>query len=186
MSAQIVFNETQKKMEKSLLALQTELARVRTGRASLNVLDSIRVSYYGTATPINQVASLSVPEARLIVIQPWESNLIPEIEKAILESNIGLTPSNDGKVVRLSIPKLTEERRRDIVKQIKTLGEDAKVAVRHARRDANEEIKKLKTASQITEDDMKKSQDHIQKLTDEYVEKVDKILSGKEQDIMTV
>lgn len=186
MSTQAVITQSQQKMEKSLTALQGELSKQRTGRASLNVLDGIRVNYYGAVTPVNQVASLSVPEARLIVIQPWESHLIPEIEKAILEANIGLTPTNDGKVVRLNIPKLTEERRRDIVKQIKTLGEDAKVTIRHARRDANEEIKQLKNNSQIAEDEMKKSQDRIQKLTDEYVDKIDRVIDSKEQDIMTV
>lgn len=173
-------------MDKGIAALQSELAKVRTGRASLHVLDGIRVNYYGAPTPVNQVASLSIPEARLIVIQPWESHLIPEIEKAILEANIGLTPSNDGKVLRLSIPKLTEERRRDIVKQVKNLGEEARVAVRMVRRDANEEIKKLKNSSSISEDDMKKSQDQVQKLTDKYVEDIDKIVASKEQDIMTV
>lgn len=186
MPSQAIIASAQQKMDKNVAALQVELGKLRTGRASLNVLDGIRVDYYGTPTPLNQVASLSIPEARLIVVQPWESHLIPSIEKSILEANIGLTPSNDGKVVRLSIPKLTEERRKDIVKQVKSIGEDARVAVRHVRRDANEDIKKLKNNSAISEDEMKKSQDRIQKLTDEHIEKIDKILVAKEQDIMTV
>lgn len=186
MPSQSIIASAQQKMDKNVTSLQLELGKLRTGRASLNVLDGIRVDYYGTPTPLNQVASLSIPEARLIVVQPWESHLIPVIEKSILEANIGLTPSNDGKVVRLSIPKLTEDRRKEIVKQAKSIGEDSRVAVRHVRREANEEIKKLKNNSAISEDEMKKSQDRIQKLTDEHIEKIDKILVSKEQDIMTV
>lgn len=185
MSEQVLAN-TKEKMEKSVTSLQTELAKLRTGRASLSMLDGIRVNYYGTQTPLNQVANLSIPEARLIVIQPWEANLIPEIEKAILQANLNITPSNDGKVVRLPIPKLTEERRKDIVKQVKALGEESKVSIRHARRDANEALKKDKSDSKISEDALKKTQDKIQKLTDEYVAKVDQILTKKETDIMTV
>lgn len=183
---QNVLNTTKDKMESSLKALQNELGKLRTGRASLAVLDGIRVDYYGTPTPLNQVASLAVPEARLITVQPWESNLIPAIEKAILEANIGLTPASDGKIVRLPIPKLTEERRKDIVKQVKGLGEEAKVAVRHVRKDAMDQIKKLKSDSKITEDEQKRVEKDVQKITDDYITKVDGILSKKEEDIMTV
>ena len=184
--SQNVINDTKEKMEAGLKALQVELGKIRTGRASLAVLDGIRVDYYGTKTPLAQVASLSVPEARLIAVQPWESNLIPAIEKAILESNIGLNPSSDGKVIRLPIPKLTEERRKDIVKQVKSTGEEARVALRHIRREANDLLKKMKADAQISEDDMKRTQDTVQKITDEYVSKVDVMVVKKEEDIMTV
>jgi ribosome recycling factor len=183
---QTVLNTTKDKMEASLKSLQNELGKLRTGRASLAVLDGIRVDYYGTPTPINQVASLAVPEARLITVQPWETNLIPAIEKAILEANLGLTPASDGKIVRLPIPKLTEERRKDIVKQVKGFGEEAKVGVRHVRKDAMDQIKKLKSDSKITEDEQKRGEKDVQKITDDYVAKVDGILVKKEEDIMTV
>lgn len=183
---QEVINQTKERMDAALKALQNELGKLRTGRASLALVDGIKVDYYGTKTPLNQVASLAVPEARLITVQPWESNLIPAIEKAILEANIGLTPSSDGKLVRLPIPKLTEDRRKDIVKQVKTIGEESRVAVRHIRRDANDAIKKLKADSQITEDEQKRSEVQVQKLTDEIIVKVDGIVAKKEEDIMTV
>lgn len=178
--------QAEEKMDNSVKSLQVELGKLRTGRASLSILDGIKVDYYGTKTPLNQVASLAVPEPRLITIQPWEPPLIPEIEKAILQANIGLTPSNDGKIIRLPVPKLTEERRKEIVKQVKNIGEDARVSVRHARRDANEAVKKLKNDSVISEDDMKRYQDQVQKMTDEHVKKIDEILEKKEKDIMTV
>lgn len=180
---QTVVNDTREKMETALKALQNELGNIRTGRANLAVLDGVRVDYYGTLTPLKQVASLAVPEARLITIQPWEANLIPQIEKAILEANIGLTPASDGKIVRLPIPKLTEERRRDIVKQVKHIGEEARVAVRLVRRDANDGLKKLKD---ISEDEVKRTQDSVQKMTDDYVAKIDGITAKKEVDVMTV
>lgn len=183
---QEILSDAKEKMQKRVTSLQTELGKLRTGRASLNVLDGVKVDYYGTPTPVNQVATLAVPEARLITIQPWEAHIIPDIEKAILQANLGLTPSNDGKVIRLSIPKLTEERRKDIVKQIKGIGEEARISVRHTRRDANEYIKKLEKDSQISEDELKKSQDQVQKITDEYIKQIDDILVKKEKDIMTV
>ena len=178
--------QSKEKMEKSLLALQNELSKLRTGRASLTVLDNIRVSYYGTPTPLNQVATLSTPEPRLIAIQPWESNLISEIEKSILNANIGLTPTNDGKIVRLPIPALTEDRRKDLVKQVKAKGEECKVAMRQVRREANDELKKLEKDKAISEDDNKRALDEVQKLTDSYIVKVDQILTAKEKDILTV
>ncbi len=177
---------SKEKMEKSVVALQNELTKLRTGRASLSVLDSVRVSYYGTPTPLNQVATLSTPEPRLIAIQPWETHLIPEIEKAILNANIGLTPTNDGKIVRLPIPALTEDRRKDLVKQVKTKGEEAKVAVRQIRREANDELKKLEKDKALSEDDAKRAQDDVQKLTDQYIQKIDQVLTAKEKDILTV
>lgn len=174
------------KMDKSLLALQNELGKLRTGRASLAVLDNIRVSYYGNPTPLNQVATLSTPEPRLIAIQPWETHLIPEIEKSILNANIGLTPVNDGKIVRLPIPALNEERRKDLVKQAKAKGEESRVAVRQVRRECNEELKKLEKAKTLSEDDAKRALDDIQKLTDDTIQKIDQILAAKEKDILTV
>lgn len=178
--------QSKEKMEKSILALQNELSKLRTGRASLSVLDNIRVSYYGTPTPLNQVATLSTPEPRLIAIQPWESTLIGEIEKSILNANIGLTPTNDGKIVRLPIPALTEDRRKDLVKQVKAKGEECKVAVRQIRREANDELKKLEKDKAISEDDNKRALDEVQKLTDSYIVKIDQILTVKEKDILTV
>lgn len=179
-------NQTKAKMEKAISALQTELSKIRTGRASTALLDGIRINYYGNPTPLNQVATLATPEGRLITIQPWESHLIPEIEKAVLEANLGMTPSNDGKIVRLPIPKLTEERRKEIVKQIKAIGEETRISVRQVRRDANEIVKKQKADSQISEDEMKRRQDQVQKLTDDFTKKIDQIVEKKEKDIMTV
>lgn len=178
--------QAKEKMEKSLVALQNELSKLRTGRASLSILDNVRVSYYGTPTPLNQVATVSTPEPRLIAIQPWEAHLIGEIEKSILNANIGLTPTNDGKIVRLPIPALTEERRKDLVKQVKAKGEECKVAVRQVRREANDELKKMEKDKLISEDDNKRAQDEVQKITDGYVAKIDQILTSKEKDILTV
>ncbi|MBI5407448.1 MAG: ribosome recycling factor [Nitrospirae bacterium] len=179
-------NKTREKMEQTLNVFRKELGAVRTGRASLALFDGMMVDYYGTPTPIAQVASLSIPESRMIVIQPWEPRLIPEIEKAIQGSALGLTPANDGKIVRIPIPSLTEERRREIVKLVKKMAEDAKVAVRNIRRDSNEEIKKSGKDAGISEDEIKKSQEDIQKLTDQYIHKIDEILKKKEQEIMEV
>ncbi len=173
-------------MDSAIDHLRRELATVRTGRASLTILDGIQVSYYGTMTPLKQVAALSVPESRLIIIQPWEPNLIPEIEKAISASNLGLTPGNDGKIIRMPIPPLTEERRKEIVKQVKKLGEDAKVGIRNLRRDTNDEIKKLGKESKISEDDQRKAQDEVQKVTDEYVAKIDEMIKKKEAEVLEV
>jgi len=174
------------KMDQSVEHLRKELAGVRTGRASLTLLDGIRVSYYGTPTPLKQVAALSVPESRLITIQPWEVGLIPEIEKAIAASSLGLNPINDGKIIRLSIPPLTEERRKELVKQVRKMGEDTKVMVRNIRRDTNEDIKKLFKESKISEDDQRKSQDEVQKITDQYIAKIDEMIRKKEAEILEV
>lgn len=179
-------NKTREKMEQTINVFRKDLGAVRTGRASLALFDGMMVDYYGTPTPISQVASLSIPESRLIVIQPWEPRLIPEIEKAIQGSALGLNPANDGKIVRIPIPSLTEERRREIVKLVKKMAEDAKVAVRNIRRDSNEEIKKSGKDAAISEDEIKKSQEDIQKLTDQYIHKIDEILKKKEQEIMEV
>lgn len=186
MSIQEATNQAKDKMEKSIVSLQQNLAKLRTGRASLAVLDGIKIDYYGTLSPLNQVASLAIPEPRLITIQPWETNLLQTIEKAIEKANIGLTPNNDGKIIRLPIPQLTEERRKEIVKSLKVMVEEARVAVRHVRRDANEVLKKLQKDSKITEDELKKGTDQIQKMTDDTISKVDKIAENKEQDIMKV
>ncbi len=172
--------------ENALTALKDQLSKVRTGRANVALLDGINVDYYGTPTPLNQVANLSTPEPRVIMIQAWEKNLLPEIEKAVIGSNIGLTPQNDGKVIRLPIPPLTEERRKDLVKQARKMGEDCKVAIRNQRRDANEVLKKNEKAKEISEDDSKRAQEEVQKLTDERVKEVDKVISTKEEEIMTV
>lgn len=174
------------KMDHSIEALKKEFASVRTGRASLALLDGIKVDYYGTPTPLQQVASLSVPESRQITIQPWNQKIISDIEKAIMKSDLGLTPTNDGKVIRINIPLLTEERRKQLVKVVRKNSEDAKVAVRNIRRDVNDEIKKLEKEKHLSEDDTKKSLGEIQKFTDSYVKKIDEILMHKEKEIMEV
>ena len=178
------YEETRDRMEKTIESLQKEMKRVRTGRASLSLLDGIRVDYYGTQTPLNQMASLSVPESRLIVIQPWDVSVIKQIEKAILKSDLGLTPSSDGKLIRIAIPPLTEERRKDLVKVVNKIAEEYKVAVRNIRRDANEMVKELKKESEISEDDAFKAQDEIQKITDQFIGKVDEIQAAKEKEIL--
>ena len=180
-----IYKETRENMGKSIAALKKELNKLRTGRASLSLLDGIFVDYYNTLTPINQMASLSVPESRLIVIQPWDVTVIKEIEKAILKSDLGLTPSNDGKIIRISIPALTEERRKDLVKIVRKICEEYKVAVRNIRRDSNELIKALKKDGDISEDDAFRAQDQIQKITDEYIKLInDDILKEKEKEIL--
>ena len=174
------------KMEAALEHLKHELAGLRTGRASVALLDGIRVDYYGTMTPLKQVANLSTPEARLITVQPWEPQLIKEIEKAISASGLGITPSNDGKVIRIPIPPLTEERRKELTKICKKHGEDTKVHVRGFRRDANEELKKLQKDAKLTEDELRKGEAEIQKLTDQYIQKIDDVIKKKEYDILEV
>jgi len=171
------------KMEGQLEHLRHELAGVRTGRASLSLLDHVKVNYYGTPTPLKQVATLAVPESRLITVQPFEPSLLKEIEKAILASDLGLTPSSDGKIIRLPIPPLTEERRKDLVKLTKKLGEEVRVHIRNIRRDILEEVKKLQKESKLTEDEAKKAHDDIQKLTDAHILKVDDMLKKKEAEI---
>ncbi|BBF42928.1 ribosome recycling factor [Lachnospiraceae bacterium KM106-2] len=174
------------KMQKSLDTLCDEYASIRAGRANPHVLDKIKVDYYGQPSALQSVANVSVPEARVIMIQPWEASLIKEIEKAIICSDLGITPSNDGKVVRIVFPELTEERRKDLVKDVKKKGENAKVAVRNIRRDANDAVKKLNKANEITEDELKQLEDQTQKMTDKYVGEIDKAIEAKSKEILTV
>jgi ribosome recycling factor len=183
MSEQIL-SETEKKMKKSVEAFEKEMSRIRTGRASPALLESIRVEYYGSEVPLQQVASVSVPEPRSITIQPWEKSLVQNIEKAILKSDLGITPKIDGHFIRLNFPPLTEERRRDLVKMVKKIAEDARIAVRNVRRDANEHIKREEKASEISEDESKKQQHKIQEFTDKFIKEIDKVLAGKEAEIM--
>ncbi len=180
------YTNIEERMKKTISVYEESLSEIRAGRANPAILNKISVEYYGTATPINQVAGISVPEARLIVIQPWDISVLKEIERAILASDIGITPNNDGKVIRLNFPELNEERRRDLVKDIKKMGEEAKVAVRQVRRDGLDEFKKQQKDSLITEDDLKQAEDQIQKLTDKYVEEIDKLTDSKEKEIMTI
>jgi ribosome recycling factor len=182
----LIFEELKEGMEKALQALDKSFSKVRTGRASLALLDGIRVEYYGTATPLNQVASLSVPESRLIVISPWDSSVLGAIEKAIQKSDLGLMPSNDGKLIRLSIPALTEQRRKELVKVVRKMAEEAKIKQRNARRDANEQLKVLKKDNEIPEDELYNLQEEVQKLTDRSIEKTDEILAAKEKEIMEI
>lgn len=179
-----VLDEASKKMDKAVKAYDKELTRVRTGRATPALLEGITVDYYGSQMPINQVASISVPESRQLVIQPWDQNVLPEIEKAILKSELGLTPNNDGKVVRVSIPPLTEERRRELVKLVNKMAEEARVAVRNVRRDYMERLKRMKKDKEISEDEMYKLQDELQKITDDHIETIDGIRADKEKEIM--
>ncbi|MFZ0612393.1 MAG: ribosome recycling factor [Desulfobacterales bacterium] len=179
-----IYQETRANMGKSIDDLKREFKRVRTGRASLSILDGIRVNYYGTPTPLNQMATLAVPESRLITIQPWDVSAIKEIEKAIMKSDLGLTPSSDGKIVRIAIPPLTEERRKDLVKVVNKMSEEHKVAVRNVRRDANEMLKDLKKDGDISEDESFKAQDQVQKITDEHIKLVDQVTKEKEQEIL--
>ena len=173
------------KMQKSQNSLETELATIRAGRANPNVLNKLTVDYYGIPTPIQQVANISVPEARMIQIQPWEKSLIKEIEKAILTSDIGINPSNDGSVIRLIFPELTEDRRKELVKDVKKKGEAAKVAIRNIRRDGNDAFKKLK-GTDVSEDEIKDLENELQKLTDKYIANIDKVVEAKSKEILTV
>ncbi len=181
-----VMKDLKTQMEGIIHSLEKSLGKVRTGRASLSLLDGIKVDYYGTPTPLNQVASLSIPESRQILISPWDAGAISGIEKAIQKSELGLMPSSDGKLIRINIPPLTEERRKELVKVVKKMGEEAKVKLRNARRDANERFKALKKDNQLAEDAMFKSQAEVQKLTDDFIKKTDAILSAKEKEIMEI
>lgn len=181
-----VMNVAKQKMEGAIGAYTRNLGSIRAGRANASLLDRITVDYYGVPTPINQMAGITIPEARLLQIQPYDKSIVGEIEKAILKSDIGITPSNDGSVIRLTIPALTEERRKEIVKTVKKEAEDAKVAIRNARRDANEEYKKLEKNSEITEDELHRYEADVQKLTDDYIKKIDDLASAKEDEIMDV
>ena len=174
------------KMQKSLDALEREYTTIRAGRANPHILDKLKVDYYGTPTPLQQVGNVTVPEARVLMIQPWESKLIKDIEKAILASDIGITPTNDGKSIRLVFPELTEERRKELVKDVKKKGEAAKVAIRNIRRDANDSLKKANKNSEITEDELKDQQDKVQKATDKYIKTIDGMIDKKSKEILTV
>ena len=178
------YQETRDRMGKTITALENELKRIRTGRASLSLLDGIRVDYYGTLTPLNQMASLAVPESRLITIQPWDVSVIKDIEKAILKSDLGLTPSSDGKLIRISIPPLTEERRKELVKVVNKICEEHKVALRNIRRDSNDLLKGFKKDGDISEDDAFRAQDQVQKITDEHIKQIDEIYKDKEKEIL--
>jgi ribosome recycling factor len=173
-------------MDKAISSLQNQMTKVRTGRASANVLDGVMVDYYGSPTPVKQVGQISTPEARLLQVQPFDKTLIPEIEKAIMGANLGLTPSNDGNLIRIPFPALTEDKRKDIVKDVKKVGEDAKIAIRNSRRDQNDIVKNAEKAKELSEDDSKKYQSEIQKITDGFVIKVDEIVTLKEKEVLTV
>ncbi len=177
---------TQDKMEKSIKALHNELSSIRAGRANPAVLDKIMVDYYGTPTAINQMAAISVSEARILVIQPWDKTSLHAIEKAIQASDLGINPANDGSIIRIAFPQLTEERRKELVKQIHKIGEDSKVAIRSIRRDSLEKFKAMKKSSEITEDDLKTCEKDVQNFTDKYVKQVDDVLAAKEKEIMSV
>jgi len=172
------------RMKKTIAALKDEFNAIRTGRASASLFDKVRVDYYGDKTPLSQVATISIPEARLVVIQPWDKALIGEIEKAIQKSELSLNPSNDGKVIRIAIPPLTEERRKDLVKQAKAQAEQSRVAIRNIRRDGNEELKKAQKDGEMTEDELKATEDDLQKSTDKFIQEINKILEDKEKEIM--
>jgi ribosome recycling factor len=182
---QLVFELAKEKMEKSVDHLESELSRIRAGKANPHILDGIVVEYYGTPTPLNQVSNISTPDAKTIAIQPWEKNMIDPIERALQNSKVGITPINNGEIIRLIIPTLTEERRIQLVKQVKSEAENARVSIRNSRRDANDELKQMQKEG-LPEDDVKKGEDEIQKLTQEFTENVDKIVEKKEEDIMTI
>jgi len=179
-----ILSELREKMKNTVEALNKEFVKLRTGRASTALLEGIKVNCYETQMPLDQVASLSVPESRLIVIKPWDQSIIGELEKSILRSELGLTPMNDGKVIRISIPPLTEERRKELAKLARKMAEDGKIAVRNHRRDANEMFKELKNEKEMSEDEMYKSQDQVQKITDEFIKKIDEVTAEKEKEII--
>lgn len=184
MKVQEIIKSARVRMNKSIQALETEFATIRTSRATPALVENIKVEYYGSQLPLKQIASITIPEARMIVIQPWDPNALSEIEKSILKSELGVTPNNDGKIIRIVLPPLTEERRQEVVKLVKKLAEEAKIAIRNIRRDANEEVRKLEKDSEITEDDRYRAEEEIQKLTDEFIEKVEKVLDIKEKEIL--
>ena len=181
-----MLTQYENKMSKSVEALLSEYSGIRAGRANPHILDKLRVDYYGTPTPFQQVANITVPEARTLMIQPWESSLIKDIEKAIMNSDLGVTPNNDGKCVIINFPELTEDRRKELSKDIKKKGEAAKVAVRNVRRDANDAFKKMNKANEISDDELKTNEDKVQKLTDKYIADIDKAIDDKTKEIMTV
>lgn len=181
-----ILSETEEKMQHRITVFRKDMAGVRAGRATPALLDKVKVDYYGTPTPINQMANISAPEPRLLVIQPWDKGSIPEIEKSIMKSDLGLNPSNDGTVIRLVFPQLTEERRLELVKVVKKMAEDEKVAVRNIRRDANDTLKSFEKSGDIPEDDARRATDDVQKLTDKYIEEIDRLFALKEEDILSV
>ena len=183
---ELVFEELKENMDKAIRALEKSFSKVRTGRASLALLDGIKVEYYGVPTPLNQVATLSIPESRMIMISPWDSTIIGSIEKAIQKSELGLMPANDGKLIRINIPQLTEERRKDLVKVVRKMAEECKINLRNARREANDQLKALKKDNDISEDEFFNYQDDVQKSTDKYIEKTDGVLGNKEKEIMEI
>jgi ribosome recycling factor len=180
------YHETEEKMKKTLEAIRAELSKIRSGRATTTLLDGVKVDYYGTMTPVNQVGNVSAPEARLLTVQPWDKSLIQAIEKAIMTADLGLNPVNDGTIIRIPIPALNEERRKELVKLGKKYAEDGKIAIRNVRRDANEHVKKAEKNHEVSEDDSKHAHDKIQKMTDAYIQKIDDILTLKEKEIMEV
>lgn len=184
MKAEII-NEMKRKMDRALEVLGQDFSRIRTGRASVALLEGIKVEAYGSAMPLSQVASLAAPEPRLLTVQPWDTGLLTEVEKAILRSDLGLTPSNDGKIIRIPIPPLTTERRKELVKSIKKMTEESKVALRNLRREANEQLKELKKEKQLSEDEAFKAQEEVQKITDDYIKKLDALAADKEKEIMS-
>ncbi|MDK2917422.1 MAG: ribosome recycling factor [Candidatus Petromonas sp.] len=181
-----VHKNCEEKMKKTINVLKEELHSIRAGRANPALLDRIMVNYYGTPTPLKQIASISAPEPRLLVIQPYDTNSIKDIEKAITQSDLGINPSNDGKVVRLAIPMLTEERRKELIKVVKKTGEDAKIAIRNERRDANDSLKKMHKNNELTDDDLKRAEDEVQKLTDKYIDIIDELVNKKEKEVLEV
>lgn len=181
-----MLKQYEEKMEKSVDNLKSEYASIRAGRANPHILDKLRVDYYGTPSPLQQVANITVPEARTIIIQPWEASLIKEIEKAILTSDLGVTPNNDGKAVIINFPELTEDRRKEMVKDVKKKGEAAKVAVRNVRRDANDAVKKMNKSNEMSDDELKDNEDKIQKMTDKYIGMIEKAVEEKSKEILTV
>ncbi|GBF11635.1 ribosome recycling factor [Tepidibacillus infernus] len=183
---QTIKKNAQERMEKAISTLKKELASVRAGRANVSLLDKVQVEYYGALTPLNQMANITTPDARTLVIQPWDKSIMGEIEKAILKSELGITPTNDGSVIRINIPPLTEERRKELVKVVKKMGEESKVAIRNIRRDANEELKKKEKNGEISEDQSHRTQEEIQKLTDKFIGDVDTVVNTKEKEIMEV
>jgi len=178
--------QIESRMDKSVQTLKRELARLRAGRANPQILDRIMVDYYGVPTPLNQLGNITVPEARLLVISPWDSKIIPAVEREIMKSDLGITPTNDGKVIRLVFPELTEERRKELVKTVKKMGEETKIAIRNIRREANDQLRKMQKNSEITEDDLRTEESNVQKLTDDFIKKVDEVIKDKENEIMEV
>lgn len=183
---ELVYSDAEERMEKVINAFQREMATLRAGRATPALLDRIEVDYYGTVTPLNQLAGVSAPESRLLVIQPWDKQSLGDIEKAILKSDLGLTPTSDGNIIRLAIPQLTEERRKELVKLVRKKAEEGKVSIRNIRRDANEEIKQLEKSSDITEDERRRAQDKIQEITDKKIVEIDEVTNAKEKEMMEV